>query len=53
VPFLRRRMADFTAFDAARPYFATTHLVQLACTATTATTGPNRSRGGERLVGRR
>jgi len=37
-------MADFTDFEAERPYLATRHLVQVDESAATATTSPNRSR---------
>jgi hypothetical protein len=42
VPRFRRRIADFTAFEAPRPYFFA--MVQLPVTAATASTTPNRSR---------
>ena len=32
VPFFRRRIADFTCFDADRPYFAMDHLTPGLCT---------------------
>ena len=44
VPFLRRCIADFTDFDAERPYLAMEAPFQLTVTAATATTSPNRSR---------